>query len=834
MSDLRFFDELGVELERVARLNGGRRSLRAGHRVSVVAVIVSVLLLAGVAAAAVLLIRQGKPLAAPPTGALGPDVQPVTGSVHLAGLDAPDPGGGPSWDIRLSRSRTGETCTAVGQVVDGRFGIVGLDGVFRVLGLGGVDACGVPGVAGPVLAGARVFAGRSEAQARTVVNGVAGPHARSVTVYGPGGARSLRLGRDGSFITVYSGYVEDVRPRIEVVERNGRTDTIALARSYILQTADPHGGPPWDVIGGADLTPGAYPDEQCTQLHQENAPLEPGVAQPPSFPGSPPFGPSTPQLCGRLGAAPLFVVIRRFDPGEQQNGQWYWWNNPPRTVVYGAASPRVASLTLKIGSGSGSGSARALLIDRSDGAFAAVLDGHIDPRSLTLTAHLSTRTTVSYTRSTNLLKPDGKAASEPPVPAYRAPVPVKPISQPPFVVDPIAATVRAQLHAADPTGGPEWGLESWQGDLNPAVLLHTSNAVGVPKHYYCEQAGVIVGGKLVQQTAGGKPTAVNPQDQGQCVSVQTKPLVSAQDYLNNPDSYAPVPTRVVLTGLVPPGATHPLLLGDGAPKPLALDTNGAFLAVLPGRFWDTNLHVSATLPDGKTVTSGNYVQGTAAPLATASDPDGGAPWGFRAGPNKFEMDGQVIDDRLVSIQPNEIVQPGPDEFGRFGTGKLPAPSPLELFPRPMPSQVSVALTQPEIERRTLPGLTLIAGLAAPDVVTVTITTPRDVRTLRPTGPQHAFIAVYDGYFYSSIVTITAQLKDGHTITQTIPQADLGPDYARSSLTQQLRQAQEDLKRAPGLSKHAPASLVALNTKYITLIRAALNYRHTHPGALPPE
>ncbi|MGO9792292.1 MAG: hypothetical protein ACLP8S_23125, partial [Solirubrobacteraceae bacterium] len=321
----------------------------------------------------------------------------------------------------------------------------------------------------------------------------------------------------------------------------------------------------------------------------------------------------------------------------------------------------------------------------------------------------------------------------------------------------------------------------------------------------------------------------------------SKLLVSAQEYVNDPDSYAPVPTRVVLTGFLPPGATAPLLLGDGSPKPLALDANGAFLAVLPGRFWDTNLHVSATLPDGKTATSSNYLQGTAAPLATAPDPDGGAPWGFRAGPNHFEMDGQVIDNRLVSIQPNGNVQPGPDTLSQFGTGKLPAPSPLELFPQPMLSAVSVALTQPEIQRRTLPGRTLIAGLAAPDVVTVTITTPRDARTLRPTGPQHAFIAVYDGYFYNSIVTVTAQLKDGRTVTQIVPGADFinpGSRRTQPSLTQQLRQAEQDLARGPGLYKHAPASLIALNTKYlrqhIALIRAALNYRHTHPGALPPE
>ena len=109
--------------------------------------------------------------------------------------------------MRLSRTAAGETCTAVGQVLGGKFGIVGLDHVFRALPLGGVDACGVSTPGGPLLAGARVFVGADSSEARTVVNGVAGPGVRSVTVDGPGGPRRLQLGPQGSFLTVYPGYL---------------------------------------------------------------------------------------------------------------------------------------------------------------------------------------------------------------------------------------------------------------------------------------------------------------------------------------------------------------------------------------------------------------------------------------------------------------------------------------------------------------------------------------------------------------------------------------------------------------------------------------------------
>ncbi len=298
---LAVLDALGGELRRLGE--PPRRRAGLTPRTLLLAGVL-VLLLAGVAAAAILITR-GAPLPAPPAVDLQSSGVPLPATVRLAGLEAPDPDPSePPWDIRLSRTRAGETCTAVGQVLGGQFGIVGLDHVFRALPLGGVDACGVDAPDGPVLAGARVFVGSSSQGARTVVNGVAGPGARSVTVYGPGGARALRLGPQGSFITVYPGYVEEVRPRVVVVTRDGATHTIAFANSSAFEVADPDGGSPWEISGEADLGPGAYPDESCAQASQEL-----GRANPSRF-GSP----MTPQVCGRLGAHPLFVLMRRFVP----------------------------------------------------------------------------------------------------------------------------------------------------------------------------------------------------------------------------------------------------------------------------------------------------------------------------------------------------------------------------------------------------------------------------------------------------------------------------------------------------------------------------------------
>lgn len=835
--------------------------------------LVLVLLLAGVAAAAIL-ITQGAPLPAPNPVDLQASGVPVPSTVRLAGLDAPDPNPAePPWDIRLSRTRAGETCTAVGQVLDGQFGIVGLDHVFRALPLGGVDACGVNAPNGPVLAGARVFVGTSSLSARTVVNGVAGAGARSVTVYGPGGVRALRLGPQGSFITVYAGYVEEVRPRVVVVTRDGSSHTIAFAQSRAFEVADPDGGSPWEVSGEADLSPGAYPDENCAQASQELGRSDPNRYE----------APLTPEVCGRLGSRPLFVLMRRFVPGSGARTGFPWGNSPSRTLVYGAAAPRVASLSL-----SGAGATHPLAIDRHGGVFIAVLDGHIDPRSLTLTAHLRDGRTLIYRHSTGLLessfttlchgcshpKQRGGPLREPPVPVYRNPLPARQVEPSPPDV-PLPSTVRETLRAKDPAGGPEWALRSWQGLPNPRADFGGGYH---PTRMLCTQVGVVDHGRLVAPRSDAAPlTLTVGQDYGLgggCTQpkdlARFGPGAEAVTYVNSPYAYAPRPLRTVVSGLLALDATHPLLLGAGAPRPLELDANHAFLAVLPGRYWDAQLRISATI-EGRTVTGRTLeaFRGPAVltrPQARAPDPDGGAPWGFAAGPGESSAVGRIVEGRLATIETlGGTLRAGPEGWGSAGSGaswRKPEPVRFETqegSPERGPAgQGTSALPRPEIERRTLPGHTIITGTAEADVASITLATPRDVRTLRPSGPEHAFIVVYDGQFFRGSITATIALRDGHTVTESVQNPNEPGGYAppapqRPSLAKRLRSDETTMRgmrsqvaraehaspsRRERILDGAPFAQIVQGLRQIEAVvevdRARIAYVKAHPGVLPAE
>ena len=864
-------DVLGGEFRRLGDPPTSRGGLT---RRTLALTLVLVLVLAGAAAAAIL-ITQGQPLPAPNPVDLQASGVPVASTVRLAGLDAPDPNPAePPWDIRLSRTRAGETCTAVGQVLNGQFGIVGLDHVFRALPLGGVDACGVNAPDGPVLAGARVFVGTSSQTARTVVNGVAGSGARSVTVYGPGGARALQLGPQGSFITVYPGYVEEVRPRVVVTMRDGTSHTIGFAQSAAFEVADPDGGSPWEVSGEADLGPGAYPDENCAQASQELGRSDPSRFE----------APLTPEVCGRLGRQPLFVLMRRFVPGSGEHTGYPWGNSPARTLVYGAAAPRVLSLTL-----SGAGAPRRLAIDPHGGVFIAVLDGHVDPRSLTLTARLRDGRNLSYRRSSGLLessfttlcngcsRPKLRSGPlhEPPVPAYRSPLPARQAEPPPPDV-PLTRTVRETLRAKDPAGGPEWALRSWQGLPNPRADFGSSDH---PTRMLCMQVGVIDHKRLVEPRSDSAPlTLTVGQDNGVGAGCNQPddlarfgPSAEAVTYVNSPYAYAPRPLRTVISGLLALDATHPILLGAGAPRPLALDANHAFLAVLPGRYWDATLRISATIKGRKLTGSPlESFQGPALltkPQARAPDPDGGAPWGFAAGPDEASAVGRIVQGRLASIEAIAgTLRAGPEGWGSGGNGPRSRRKPdavrfetQEGGPeRSVPGQATSTLSRPEIERRTLPGHTIITGTAEADVASITLVTPRDVRTLRPSGPNHAFIVVYDGQFFRGSITATIALRDGHTVTESVHNPNEPGGYAppatqAPSLAKQLRSAEVTLqgmrsqvtraehagtRQREKILNGAPLAQILEGLRRIEAVaaadRARITYIRVHPGVLPAE
>jgi hypothetical protein len=844
--------QLEDELDRVARTalredHGSRGVLRGATvgRLSVVAICLALLLVAAAAAAAVLLVQQGSPLPAPHAQDLRSTGIPLPGSAHLAGLDAPDPESSePPWDLRLSRTRAGETCTAVGQVLDGHFGIVGLDHVFRALPLGSVDSCGTDSGVGPVLVGAKTFVGRTTGEARTVVSGVAGAGAQSVTVETSGTRRLLKLGPRGSFITVFAGEAEEVRPRVVIVTRDGHSHTIALEQSGAFETPDPEGGASWAASAEADLEPQAYPDEDCVQVTRQPSQTEPSHATLPLTPG----------ICGRLSTSPLFVQMRRFVPGEDAT-PFPWGNSPSRTIVYGVAAPRVESLEL-----AGAGATRTLEIDRRGGAFMAVLDGRVDPRSLTLTAKLRDGAILTFRHPTGLLGSHGNAPIAPQaVPAYRSPAPVAATLPPPFEF-PIAATVRETRRASASAGGPEWVLRSWQGEANRSV-----SGVG-GERFLCTELGVLWHGTLVEPSATPSAGSVAlSREGGRCNQAKDltrmRYMLALEGFLDDPYEYTPHPAVTVLSGMLPPGASDPVLLGVGRARALPVDANNAFLVVLPAGYWNARPRISYLLhgrrvgklhgPTG----SRRYARGTEDPVpeVRAPDPDGAALWGFVATRNCTTAVGRIVAGRLAQIDLwDGVLRPG-SEISGSSSSCATHPRGLELAAeqhqavefnqQPISTgedpllQKPELLHQPEIEWRTLPGRTIVTGVARADVVSVTLSTPSDVRTLRPAGPLHVILAVYDGYFLRGNLTATIRLRNGHVQTEQI--AGYGPGaYQPESPAAQLHEARHLLtqvrareRSSSGPRAHPP---VAPYEARIRVLERRVDYERLHPGLLPAE
>ena len=119
-------DELGRELVRAARADESRARggvLARAPRALVIGLL-TLFGLAAAAAAASLIVGRGDPIPAARAGDVPLELRPVAGSARLNGLRVPDPDGGPAWDVRTSRSRTGAICATVGQVLGGELGLL--------------------------------------------------------------------------------------------------------------------------------------------------------------------------------------------------------------------------------------------------------------------------------------------------------------------------------------------------------------------------------------------------------------------------------------------------------------------------------------------------------------------------------------------------------------------------------------------------------------------------------------------------------------------------------------------------------------------------------------
>jgi hypothetical protein len=336
-------------------------------------------LLAATAAAATLLVLRGSVIPAPRD--VPPEQTPAPGSGHVSDLRVSDPQAGiPPWTLRIARSQTGLICSTVGQVVNGQFGLVGLDHRFRVFDEGVSDSCGAQRKDAASLIGARVFDAANRRDVRTVVSGVAGDSLARVRLsLAAGRTIDVPVTAGGVFVSVLRGYPEDLGVTARLAFKDGHTEIHDFGVSPSV-VPDPAGGPAWQVQAGS-----MSGDARVCAFFSQVRTTSPS--------------PRSPSACGILGSGRhqhgWFFALRRITPGtggppfDPVHNRGDWGNHPARTAVWGAVGEDVRSIAIRLGNGPIQ--RRAV---RPVRFFLVIFGPHADPRRVTVMIRLRSGRTV--------------------------------------------------------------------------------------------------------------------------------------------------------------------------------------------------------------------------------------------------------------------------------------------------------------------------------------------------------------------------------------------------------------------------------------------------------
>jgi hypothetical protein len=241
---------------------------------------------------------------------------------------------------------------------------------------------------------------------------------------------------------------------------------------------------------------------------------------------------------------------------------------------------------------------------------------------------------------------------------------------------------------------------------------------------------------------------------------------------------SPQPSRGVTWGLAAPDirAIHP---AGGAE--IAVTRRGAFLAVS-----DTP---PITYPKGELIRRDGTVRrydygpeypktfiapkaGTTRVAVRAPDPAGGQPWAILAadgahGELCISQAGRELGLRLGEIDSLDTFQP---RYTGIFCGPRGVRAPTPAYPLRLTyglwGEEPGDVTTGHVERRVLEGRTTISGQVDASVVSITLRTPRDVRTLIP-SKDHLILAVYEGTFPTGNVTAIAHTRDGREVSRRI-------------------------------------------------------------------
>jgi hypothetical protein len=243
-----------------------------------------------------------------------------------------------------------------------------------------------------------------------------------------------------------------------------------------------------------------------------------------------------------------------------------------------------------------------------------------------------------------------------------------------------------------------------------------------------------------------------------------------------PANGTPQPDRTVSWGIAEPGVTAFVPDGEAAvavKDQLALQIGPANLARISTGHYE---HADGSRTPFDYGSLPRYrgqqpVAGTTHVAVKTLDPAGGEPWALLvtrgdAGGVCLGGPGRLVGDSLGYVD-RALDTFSPSFIDNLGNCSRPAPT--LGHPLRMDTLVSSGFQEEDegrVQRRVIDGRIVYFGLAHPDVVSVTLTTPRDVRTLVPT-PDHTILAVYAGLFPGGQATATAHLKDGREVTQAL-------------------------------------------------------------------
>jgi hypothetical protein len=371
------------------------------------------------------------------------------------------------------------------------------------------------------------------------------------------------------------------------------------------------------------------------------------------------------------------------------------------------------------------------------------------------------------------------------------------------VLTAVPGTVHLERERKDPHGGPDWVLRSFT-----ARHTHPPGLRGYPKRLrnngqnWCVQLVRRYHGRLgwIDGDNVFRPAGSNSLDaplvcSGRLAPFRGEPLEGVATLLtglSRPDARPLVRVAFGAGGIPALGAE--LRLG-GRTRPLALSRRGAFLEFAPTS--DDPGSVTFRYPRRTQMTQrieDFFVFGNAPPQlprrrapagmvqarapagmvqARAPDPNGGPPWAITA--KRSGTSGWCVTspERLVAGHLGTINF----RLGTLGSGDIhsydcPRPDDPRLRDGVVanylpgsgadPNAAATTSSRGPIERRTSPGTTLGFGVARSDVREITMTTPRDVRTIVPTGPAHAWLVVYDGGFPTGDIVLTAHFADGRS------------------------------------------------------------------------